>query len=393
MKRLNGIFNHVTIVKLLMSCSIVLLLINSLYSQSGSIRTSKKAIRYNRVEGLHLGSNVKLFEINDGKIRTIAFGGYGFSSEEFTYGASLNYKDNSSTGYEGSILFSRDIATNDRHIIGWLENSTASLFAKRDFLDYFFTTGLRANLLYRITRKHELSTKFHSLDYDNLRRKDVWSFSDIFDSDRIYRPNPMVEEGRENKFSIGYNYDSRINQFMLTDNFIFDISFEKAGGALGGKFEYYGWSVKLKKYNRTFGPQMLVVRGFLGIRDRIVNEQFLYDLGGIGTLRGYEHKEFTGNRIGIVSLDYLFNRAIFKLLPVKFLPFYPTMSLIAFFDAGWTNLGSNPLSASKSFDSSDIKTNIGLGYSVARDMIRINFSKRLDGEDGITIALRFFQRL
>ena len=83
-------------------------------------------------------------------------------------------------------------------------------------------------------------------------------------------------------------------------------------------------------------------------------------------------------------------------LTIKFLPFYPTMSLIAFLDAGWTNRtnhGRDPLSASRSFDSSDIKTNIGVGYSVARDMVRIDFAKRLDGKDGIKITLRFFQRI
>ena len=120
---------------------------------------------------------------------------------------------------------------------------------------------------------------------------------------------------------------------MITNNFIFNISLEKAGGALGGNFEYYGLSAKIKKYKRTFGPQMLIIRGFWGSRDRNVSEQFLYDLGGIGTLRGYEHKEFTGNRVAMLNVDYLFNRAIFKLLPLKSLPFYTTMSLIAFIDA------------------------------------------------------------
>ena len=83
----NKICNHTTIAKLLLSFSLLLLLTDSLYSQSTTIRTSKKAIRYNRVEGLHIGTNMKLFEMDGGKIRTTAFGGYGFSSEEVTYGA------------------------------------------------------------------------------------------------------------------------------------------------------------------------------------------------------------------------------------------------------------------------------------------------------------------
>ena len=395
MKSQNRIFNHVTKLKLLLSCTTLLLLTDSLYSQPTSILTSKKAIRYNRVEGLHLGTNIKLFEMNGGKIRTIAFGGYGFSSEEFTYGAGINYNSKKATGYAGSLNYSHDISTNDENVMGWLENSTAAFFAKKDFLDYFLTTGARASILYRISKKHEISTKFHSLEYESIREKDVWSFYELIDSDRKYRDNPSITAERETRVTIGYAFDSRINQFMLTDDFIFSISLEKAGSAFGGYFEYNGLNINLKKYKRTIGPQMLIVRGFLGVRDRKVSEQFLYDLGVIGTLRGYGHKEFTGNRVGMVNVDYLFNRAIFKLLPLKFLPFYPTMSLIAFFDAGWTNLGtdSTPFSSSRSFDSSDIKTNIGVGYSLFRDMIRINFAKRLDGGEGIKFSLRFFQRI
>ena len=393
MKSQNRIFKHVTKLKLLLSCTILLLLTDSLYSQPTSILTSKKAIRYNRVEGLHLGTNIKLFEMNGGKIRTIAFGGYGFSSEELTYGAGINYNSKKATGYAGSLNYSHDISTNDENVMGWLENSTAAFFAKKDFLDYFLTTGARASILYRISRKHEISTKFHSLEYKSISKKDVWSIYELIDSDRKYRNNPAITEERETRVTIGYAFDSRINQFMLTDNFIFNISLEKAGSAFGGYFEYNGLNINLKKYKRTFGSQMLIVRGFLGVRDRKVSEQFLYYLGGIGTLRGYGHKEFTGNRVGMVNVDYLFNRAIFKLLPLKFLPYYPTMGLIAFFDAGWTNHGSDPHLTSRSFESRDVKINIGVGYSLFRDMIRINFAKRLDGGDGIKFTLRFFQRI
>ena len=394
MNRQNGICNHAKIAKLLLSFTTLLLLNNSLYSQSTAIRTSKKAIRYNRVEGLHIGTNMKLFELNGGKIRSTAFGGYGFSSDEITYGAGFKYNRKKALGFAGTLNYSHDITTNDENVMGWLENTTASLFAKKDFLDYFLTTGVRASILYRITRKHEVTLKMYSLEYESVDSENVWSIYDLIDSKRKYRTNPAVVEKRETRFSIGYKFDSRINQFMITDAFIFNINLEKSVKALNGVFDYNGLSLNLKKYKRTFGPQMLIVRGFLGIRDRTVSEQFLYDLGGIGTLRGYEHKEFTGNRVGMVNVDYLFNRAIFKLLPIKkFVPFYTTMSLIAFFDAGWTNLGTNPSSVSKSFNSRDIKTNIGIGYSAARDIVRIDFAKRLDGGGGIKITLRFFRRL
>ena len=138
---------------------------------------------------------------------------------------------------------------------------------------------------------------------------------------------------------------------------------------------------------------MLVIRGFRGVRDKNAGEQFLYDLGGIGTLRGYGHKEFTGNRVGMINIDYLFNRTLIRKLPLTSLPFYSTMSLIAFFDAGWTNLGNSPKNSSSSFDIGDVKSNIGIGYSFGRDLIRLNVAKRLDGGDGFKITVRLLQRL
>ena len=70
------------------------------------------------------------------------------------------------------------------------------------------------------------------------------------------------------------------------------------------------------------------------------------------------------------------------------------MELTAFIDAGWTNLGEYkmPLNDPISFDAGDVKYNIGIGYSI-RDMVRVNFAKRLDGVDGIKFTLRIFQRL
>ena len=71
------------------------------------------------------------------------------------------------------------------------------------------------------------------------------------------------------------------------------------------------------------------------------------------------------------------------------------MELIAFVDAGWTNLGkfANRHNVPMSFDAGDVKYNIGIGYIFGRDMIRMNIAKRLDGVDGIKFTLRIFQRL
>jgi len=366
---------------------------DSLHSQVNSVISSKNSLRYNRVEGLHIGSKFNLFNLYDGKIRSVLAAGYGFASEIGTYSIGMKYQVPSSIGIEGGISYFRDIGTNDINIMGKSENSLAALFAKEDFLDYYIGRGVNTNFVYRFSRKHEVSANFNFIKYKNLGSHDVFSFSDILGFDKDFRINPVVLPGEERKLILGYTYDSRINRFMLTDNFVANVELVKSGDEFGGDFEYNGFGLGIKKYKRTFGPQMLIVRGFIGVRDKNAGEQFLYDLGGIGTLRGYEHKEFTGNRVGMINIDYLFNRALIKRLPLNSLPFYTTMSFIAFFDAGWTNLGNSPLNSSTSFDLSDVKSNIGLGYSFGRDLVRLNVGKRLDGGDGFKITVRILQRL
>ncbi|MCH8289033.1 MAG: BamA/TamA family outer membrane protein [Candidatus Marinimicrobia bacterium] len=364
-------------------------------SQLNSFTTSRRAIRYNRVEGIHLGVEWKAFAAYDGRVRGTLSTGYGFKSEELTYAAKLNYRKSNFKGFEGNISYSHDISTNDAHLIGWLENSVSTLFAKEDYMDYFISTGIHSELIYRKSRKYEIYSKYSVVKYESLRGHDVWSFSDLVGADKIFSSNPSVIEGTGSGLNLGFSYDSRINRFMITNSLTYSIEFEKTGGIFGGDFEYTGVKLNIRKYKRMFGPQMLVLRGFAGVRNGNGEEQFLFDIGGIGTLRGYDHKEFTGDKAFILSADYMFKRTIFKRLPLKFLPFYPTMELIAFVDAGWTNLGeyTMPLNDPMSFDAGDVKYNIGIGYSFGRDMVRVNIAKRLDGVDGIKLTVRIFQRL
>ena len=384
--------------KIFLRSALLLISMMSLFdttlSQLNSFSTSRRAIRYNRVEGIHLGVEWKAFAEYNGRVRGTLSTGYGLESEELTYAAKLNYRKSNFKGFEGNFSYSHDISTNDTHLIGWMENSVSTLFVKEDFMDYFISTGIHSELIYRISRKYEIYSKYSVVKYKSLRRHDVWSISDMVGADKNFMSNPSVIEGTGSGFILGFSYDSRINQFMITNSLTYSIEIEKTGGIFGGDFKYTGVNLNIRKYKRLFGPQMLVLRGFGGVRDGNGEEQFLFDLGGIGTLRGYDHKEFTGDKAFVLSADYMFKRTIFKRLPLKFLPFYPTMELTAFVDAGWTNRGefTIPLSDPMPFDAGEVRYNIGIGYSI-RDMVRVNFAKRLDGVDGIKFTLRIFQRL
>ena len=87
-----------------------------------------------------------------------------------------------------------------------------------------------------MSRNHEVSENLHLINYKNLRSHDVFSFSDILGIDKHFTKNPIVLVGEERKLLLGYTYDSRINKFMLTDNFVVSVGIEKSGDQFGGDF-------------------------------------------------------------------------------------------------------------------------------------------------------------
>jgi len=173
-----------TLLKLLFVMLFIFASYKSIYSQMSRIVSTKNTLRYNRVEGWHIGAKYNLFDLKDGKIRTEISTGYGITSNIGTYSIGMKYQVPSSIGIEGGAFYFRDVGTNDLNIMGRTENSLATLFAKEDFHNYYIGRGFISNIVYRRSRKHELSGIFHIINYKNLKSHDVFSFSDILSIDQ-----------------------------------------------------------------------------------------------------------------------------------------------------------------------------------------------------------------
>ena len=120
------------------------------------------------------------------------------------------------------------------------------------------------------------------------------------------------------------------------------------------------------------------VRARLGSTDGILPSQYLYDLGGISTIRGYDYKVFTGDRTMWFNAEYWFDNDLWhNQWPMEM------FSIGAFSDAGsaWFSQAPATLIAGQAGSGGiqtklDIRPNAGLGVKIAG--LRACFATQLD---------------
>ncbi|UCE05350.1 MAG: hypothetical protein JSW07_17300, partial [bacterium] len=167
----------------------------------------------------------------------------------------------------------------------------------------------------------------------------------------------------------------------------------------GDSVDVQGLFITLKCFQPTFGSQLLKLKLMIGVRNGCDQryEQYLMDMGGIGTLVGYEDKEFrNGNRFLYLTTHYLFKGAILNRLPLDFLPLFDQLALGVFAEGGWLYFGDknkNPVNDFSSLKISDLKSDVGLSIYVVEQLARIDFAKRTDrSKDAWRITIRFMHK-
>ena len=221
-----------------------------------------------------------------------------------------------------------------------------------------------------------------------MQKATDWS---LFGGHKKFRENPAVSPGRENKLRLEFIYDKLDNPIFPLQGFYLEGAVEKGGGFLGGDFNQTGVFLTAKYFQSSFANQKLVFQERFGRRDMdLFAPQYLLDLGGIGTLRGYRFKEFADhNNLFLSSVQYYFNGDLLQKLPLQRLPFYSGLGLILFAEVGsvW---GENILLDGVVDTGSRLwKSDAGFSLSMTGDFLRIDFAKRLDrSSDTWTVTFR-----
>lgn len=133
-----------------------------------------------------------------------------------------------------------------------------------------------------------------------------------------------TNEGLTNSLVPTFSYDTRDNVFEPTSGWYHSFSLEKAGGFLGGDYEFTKYNLTLRAYISThfiedivdissvkkitsnLSKGVLALRAMGGIADTNLPSFALYQVGGMNTVRGYDFGEFSGDKSLVFNVEYRF---------------------------------------------------------------------------------------
>jgi hypothetical protein len=329
--------------------------------------------RFNRVEGLTLAPTLK-YESESGEYPTLELeAAYAFTLKRWEYDVGIDHKFGRLWGphFFGSMY--RLAETSDH----WLlptpqENSLAAVFFKEDFFDFYWKRGFTGGggLWY---------DDFLTLDasYTNARIETLEKTAEkaLFGGKKKFRENwstilpdsisILAMEGDLEEMLIKAAYDTRDEKNEENDpttGILASIAYAQTVDSDSADFDYSAVDGEFKWYYPVSTDQTLALRLRGGHSDDDLPLFRRYFLGGIGSLRGYEYKEFQGNRYVLLNVDYIWR-------------FYRSdFGAGLFFDTGKAGFDES------GFEDAEFKSDIGLCFTFS-DFLRINLAQRLDDID------------
>ena len=133
-----------------------------------------------------------------------------------------------------------------------------------------------------------------------------------------------TKQGLTNSLVPALSYDTRDNVFEPTSGWYHSFSLEKAGGFLGGDYDFTKYNLNLRAYISTqfigdlvgissvkkitdnLSKGVLAFRAMGGIADTDLPSFAEYQVGGMNTVRGYDLGEFSGDKSLVFNVEYRF---------------------------------------------------------------------------------------
>ena len=207
-------------------------------------------------------------------------------------------------------------------------------------------------------------------------------------SSAAFRDNPEVDEGDVVSVRADVQLDTRSHPGSPDRGWFINAFAERSGGVLGGDFRFKRYLLDLRRY-QPMGPGTrldLRLRGATAKGD--LPRQYVYRLGGFGSVRGYGFKSFAGDRSVLINTQYWVDadRHWSNDTPID------GLGLGVFFDAGaaWFAhdrsdpfTGFRDLALGVSTDSGPKwKRAVGLALGTGDDGVRFEFTRALDDDPG-----------
>jgi hypothetical protein len=328
--------------------------------------------KYNRVDGATPYCEAR-FDDRDSLLPSFwAVGGYGFESERWRYDFGLEQTIWRQRPLVIGGSFYRRLASDDDWLLTDGENTIFTLLVTEDFKDYYEAEGGSVYTVFKLfpTLSLEGRYRFESTKWLDAHRH-LWS---LFGGSKLFGENFSQVETDFRQHSIA-EIDTTDNAYLFGrvefDTRDKDDPFEKSAWYLSSDiewshpdlnsdFDYRRYTLSVRRYQRIHRRVTLLLRGMYGGSGGYLPMYKSFYLGGLGTLRGYKHKEFMGNQFWMANVEYRID--------------FPRTDLAAsiFWDGG-------QITDCAKLMTSNIEVKHSLGIAVFfGDDLRINLSKRLD---------------
>ncbi|MFH2036722.1 MAG: hypothetical protein ABIJ45_09995 [Candidatus Zixiibacteriota bacterium] len=324
---------------------------------------------YNRVDGIAPYFGFKIFE-NDTLIPEFTlYGGYGFASEQprYYFGVEHSLWIPNELVLGGAIY--KRLASDDDWIISELNNTIFALLATEDYKNYYDAQGGK---LYAGYYPIENIYAIFGINYEKHRwlsaRPELWSLSG----------------GNKDFFANYSNLDEDVRNIAGNNSntfkfFSFDITFKPPKEGQSWNASFWSGSVNLEWFPKRMNNDLEYSRILIkGKRQQRLNNKFVlrteltiggsgdsipdyrkFSIGGMGTLSGFDRKEFTGT-------DFWLGNIELGLKPLK----EEVLLWLLYDAAGIANSGEK-------LSKSEILHSLGVGVSLG-DYIRLYTARRFD---------------
>ena len=347
-------------------------------------------LRYNRVDGAFLGWRLPLQYRSTQGLAHFGEAGYGFGGEQVRYRAGLQGFSFYGTSGRHMVALGGEVHdltdTQDDWLVADVENSAYSLFFKRDFRDYYRRLGGSVYALQDMGDAFRVTGRMKRDRFESLPETVSWSLFSRGWGRSEFRLNPPVKEGVIQSVEAKFQLDTRNRKEYPTRGWLGQMLLERAGGFMKGEYQFERYLLDIRRYQPVVPHARLDVRLRLGTGRGILPEQYLYDLGGLSSIRGYGYKAFTGDRMVLFNMVYWVDG------DKGFRGNWPLDDLDVgiFFDAGyaWFADDNSDLFDGVNLDMT-LKKSAGLALTVEEDF-HVYLAKPLNTEDNRwTLSVRF----
>ncbi|MGQ9603553.1 MAG: BamA/TamA family outer membrane protein [bacterium] len=283
---------------------------------------------YNRVDGFYLGVLAEKRAIQ-AMPRYRFKGGYSFKRKRWLYDFAIEQPILKAPQVSAGIQLHDMTESNDDELIGDAENIFVTSFLKKDYKDYFDLRGIAGFAAIAPSAGHRIEVGYSDNEYRPL---ETMAHASIFRKKWEFEPNPsqshQICEGDTSccrkieikAINLSYEFDSRPEDFIKTPDrgTWLRISGEWTRKGWGSSYSYDRYWADMRKYIAISTGQQISLRLKIGLFDitpekkspcRLCAEpQYFFPkefyVGGIGTLPGYDYKQFRGTHMVLLNLEY-----------------------------------------------------------------------------------------